>query len=118
MLRPTDQELPDQAAVWLHGDLHPANLIVRDGRLVAVVDFGDLTSGDPTTDLAVAWMAFSEPHRTMFRDALGGTDEATWSRARGWALALAVAYLSGSADDPMIRSIGVRNLEELRLDGD
>ena len=47
------------AAVWIHGDLHPGNLLVRDGRLSGVLDFGDVTAGDPATDLSVGWMLLS-----------------------------------------------------------
>jgi aminoglycoside phosphotransferase (APT) family kinase protein len=48
----------DGPPIWLHGDLHPFNLVVNQGRLSAVIDFGDLCAGDPATDLAVAWMLF------------------------------------------------------------
>jgi aminoglycoside phosphotransferase (APT) family kinase protein len=103
-------------AVWLHGDPHPANLVVHEGRLVAVVDFGDLTSGDPASDLAVAWMALPAEHRETFRAAAGSPDDDTWRRARGWALALAVACLSRSSDDPVIRGIGERTLAAVLAD--
>jgi hypothetical protein len=92
--------------LWLHGDLHPANLLVRDGRLCGVIDFGDITAGDPATDLAVAWMLFPPEVRPMFRSAAGGADDDTWTRARGWALSLGLAYLANSADNPMLARIG------------
>lgn len=85
---------------WLHGDLHPSNLLVRDGALSAVIDFGDLTSGDPATDVSVAWMLLSLDARATFRRALE-VDDATWARARGWALALGLATWASSADDPV-----------------
>lgn len=94
---------------WLHGDLHPANLLVVDGRLAAVLDFGDLTGGDPATDLAVAWMLFPPSERAVFRSALGA-DDATWARARGWALHLSLTYLANSADHPVIAAVGRRTL--------
>lgn len=93
-------------ALWLHGDLHPANLLVRDGHLAAVIDFGDLTSGDPATDLSVAWMMFPPEARERFRAAAGTVDDATWARARGWALALGLVYVAGAADHPTITRIG------------
>jgi aminoglycoside phosphotransferase (APT) family kinase protein len=92
--------------LWLHGDLHPANVLVHEGRLAAVIDFGDLTSGDPATDLSVAWMLFSPEGRLRFRDSVGAVDDATWSRARGWALALGLVYVAGAADHPTITRIG------------
>ena len=97
-------------AVWLHGDLHPANLLVRDDSLVAVLDFGDVTGGDPATDLAAAWMLFPPDVRPAFRAAVGGVDEATWRRARGWALSHAIACLASSADDPRMDGVGAQTL--------
>jgi len=68
--------------LWLHGDLHPANILVRDGRLSAVIDFGDITTGDPATDLSVAWMMFPPQAGATFRRAAGDVDDDTWARAR------------------------------------
>ncbi|MER7151067.1 phosphotransferase [Streptomyces lydicus] len=51
----------------LHGDLHPANILVDRGRIRAVIDFGDITSGDPATDLSVAWMLFTAEQRVALR---------------------------------------------------
>lgn len=91
--------------LWLHGDLHPFNLLVHHGRLSAVIDFGDLTSGDPATDLAVAWMLFPPPLRAVFRSEAGDVDDDTWARARGWALSLGVAYIAHSADNAMFAAL-------------
>jgi len=102
--------------LWLHGDLHPANLLVRDGRLCGVIDFGDITAGDPATDLAVAWMLFPPEVRPVFRSAAGGADDDTWTRARGWALSLGLAYLANSADNPTLERIGNRTLEAALTD--
>jgi aminoglycoside phosphotransferase (APT) family kinase protein len=96
---------------WLHGDLHPANVLVHGGRVSAVIDFGDLTSGDPATDLAVAWMMFPAEARPAFRAAVGSHDEDTWTRARAWALSLALAYLARSADNPMFARLGADVLQ-------
>ncbi len=97
--------------IWLHGDLHPENLLVHDGRLSAVIDFGDITAGDPATDLSAAWMLLPVEHhdtlRRAYTDAGGaGSDDDTWARARGWALALSVAFLAHSADSPLTAEIG------------
>ncbi|MFC1400155.1 MULTISPECIES: aminoglycoside phosphotransferase family protein [Streptacidiphilus] len=78
--------------VWLHGDLLPGNLLVQQGRLSAVIDFGTLGTGDPAVDLLPAWALFSGESRTAFRDAVD-TDEATWSRGRGWALSIALIIM-------------------------
>jgi aminoglycoside phosphotransferase (APT) family kinase protein len=104
--------------LWLHGDLHTANLLVEAGRLSAVIDFGDITSGDPATDLAVAWMLFDPGDRHVFRAACGTTDDDTWRRARGWALHLALAYLASSADNPLMAGIGRHTVDAVLTDGD
>lgn len=92
--------------VWLHGDVHPLNLLVHDGRLSAVIDFGDITAGDPASDLAVGWMLFEPQQREVFR-AAAGADPDTWARAEAWALALGVAMATG---DDRVAAIGRRTL--------
>jgi aminoglycoside phosphotransferase (APT) family kinase protein len=93
--------------VWIHGDLHPGNLVVRNDELSAVIDFGDVASGDPATDLSVMWMLLPREHREGLFAAAGRhraseTDEHVWRRARGWALALGVAYVAHArAGDPL-----------------
>ncbi|MCR8726370.1 aminoglycoside phosphotransferase family protein [Frigidibacter sp. ROC022] len=80
------------APVWLHGDLAPGNLLMRDGRLAALIDFGNCAIGDPAADLALAWSLLDAPARAAFRLALR-FDPATWERARGWALWKALSML-------------------------
>jgi len=72
---------------WLHGDLVAENLVLADGRLSAVLDFGGLSIGDPTVDLVAAWEILDPPARETFRR-LVDVDQPTWDRARAWALAL------------------------------
>lgn len=73
------------SSVWLHGDVSAANLLVKRGRLSAVIDFGCSGVGDPACDLTIAWTLFSGESREAFRAALP-VDGATWARGRGWAL--------------------------------
>jgi aminoglycoside phosphotransferase (APT) family kinase protein len=73
-------------AVWIHGDLDAANLLARDGRISAVIDFGTLAVADPAVDLLPAWKFLPAEARDVFREAVGA-DDATWARGRGWALA-------------------------------
>jgi aminoglycoside phosphotransferase (APT) family kinase protein len=75
----------DRDPVWLHGDVASGNLLVRDGRLAAVIDFGSSGVGDPACDVVIAWTFLSGPSRDRFRADLD-VDAATWSRGRGWAL--------------------------------
>jgi len=75
----------DGPPVLVHGDLSDGNLLVRDGRLHAVIDFSCFGFGDPANDLDVAWDLFSGESRDAYRRALG-VDDATWTRGRGWAI--------------------------------
>lgn len=74
---------------WLHADLLGENLLARDGRLAAVLDFGGLAVGDPTVDLVVAWDLLDLHARRTFRR-LVDVDDATWLRGRAWAMAVSV----------------------------
>jgi aminoglycoside phosphotransferase (APT) family kinase protein len=81
------------APVWVHGDLSDGNLLVRDGRLTGVIDWGGLTAGDPAVELVVAWNLFDRQARAAYRDALGPVDAATWLRGRAWAVSAAIMAL-------------------------
>lgn len=84
------------------------------GRLTAVIDFGDLTAGDPAVDLSVAWMLWPASERDVFRAAANRgavrIDDPMWRRARGWAIHLGVAYLAHSLDNPVMGAIGLRTI--------
>jgi aminoglycoside phosphotransferase (APT) family kinase protein len=96
---------------WFHGDIAPGNLLVRDGRLSALIDFGTCGVGDPASDLQIAWTYFDGDDRRAFRDAVG-LDAATWRRARGWALWKALVTLAGmSSPDP--EGVQRRNLDRI-----
>jgi aminoglycoside phosphotransferase (APT) family kinase protein len=82
----------DGPLVWIHGDLMPGNLLIEQGRLSAVIDFGCLGLGDPACDLMIAWTLFAGASRAAFRAALG-VDDASWLRGRGWALSVALIAL-------------------------
>ena len=79
--------------IWHHGDLDVRNWLVRDGRITGVIDWSSLGVGDPACDVMVAWKLHSHAALDAFREALP-TDDATWERARGWALSQAVAILA------------------------
>lgn len=102
------------APVWIHGDLHPGNLVADGGALRGIIDFGDVTGGDPAYDLAIAWLAFDETGRTAFVAATEDRhDEATWTRARAWAAAVAVMLVAHSDDDPVYAALGAEALDEV-----
>jgi aminoglycoside phosphotransferase (APT) family kinase protein len=84
----------EREPVWLHGDVAASNLLVRERRLAAVLDFGSCGVGDPACDTVIAWTFLAGAARERFRDALG-VDAATWSRGRGWALWKALITLAG-----------------------
>ena len=79
--------------VWRHADLTPGNLLVLDGRLSAVIDFGPSGLGDPAVDLMPFWKVFTGRSREVFRRAVD-SDDAAWLRARGWTLSVAVLELA------------------------
>lgn len=80
--------------VWMHGDITEGNLLVRDGRLSAVIDFGNAGTGDPACDLVIAWTLFDVPSRQSFRERIA-MDAQTWERARGWCLWKALITIAG-----------------------
>jgi aminoglycoside phosphotransferase (APT) family kinase protein len=100
------------APVWMHGDLHPANLLISAGELTGVIDFGLLGVGDPACDLIVAWTYLAGSARQIFRDGLA-VDEPTWARGKGWALDLGLRAAAYSADNPVLGNIGLRTIAEV-----
>jgi aminoglycoside phosphotransferase (APT) family kinase protein len=94
-----------QEPVLLHGDLDARNLLVTDGRLSGLVDFGTLGAGDPAADVMVAWKMLTPEARERFRRELD-VDDATWTRARGWALSqavIALAYYTTETNPVLVR---------------
>ncbi|NDL56223.1 aminoglycoside phosphotransferase family protein [Phytoactinopolyspora mesophila] len=80
-------------ALWLHADLHPANLLTADGNFCGVIDFGDMCAGDPACDLAAGWLLLPDGVIDRFHHSYPAADAATLCRARGWALSKAIACL-------------------------
>lgn len=104
---------------WVHGDIHAANLIVDNDRLVAIIDWGLMGVGDPAVDLISAWSLLSSQAREVFKTE-AGVDQATWRRGRGWALSvslIAYAYYKDRKDF-WLNDISKRVLSELISDAD
>ncbi len=107
----------DRDPVWFHGDVAVGNLLVRDGRLAAVLDFGSSGVGDPACDVVIAWTLLSGASRERFRADLD-VDAATWSRGRGWALWKALITLVGHLehDDRRAAAQARRDIERALAD--
>jgi aminoglycoside phosphotransferase (APT) family kinase protein len=106
----------DSAAVWMHGDAYDGNLLARDGRLTAVIDWSGVGIGDPSADVIVAWSLFSGDSRDAFRSA-SRVDDATWARGRGWALAVAVNAIPYYRDTNRVLAANARHrLREVLAD--
>ena len=104
--------------VWIHSDLLRPNVLVRDGRVCAVIDFGGVGVGDPAADVIAAWSVFGRAGRGVFRAALE-VDDGTWERARGFALhqaALIVPYYGET--NPGFAASARRTIEEVLADLD
>ncbi len=107
-----------QPSVWVHGDLASGNILVKDGKLAAVIDFGGMGVGDPACDLVIAWTFFKGKSREIFKQEIGH-DADTWDRAKGWALWKATYELcnlehSVNSDPERHRRIILEVLDEYR----
>jgi aminoglycoside phosphotransferase (APT) family kinase protein len=106
----------DREPVWLHGDVAAGNLLVRDGRLAAVIDFGSSGVGDPACDVVIAWTFLEGASRDRFRADLD-VDTATWSRGRGWGLWKALITLVGHLErDSPDAALSRRDIERILAD--
>jgi aminoglycoside phosphotransferase (APT) family kinase protein len=106
------------APVWVHGDLHPLNLVTRRGRLSGVIDWGTMGPGDPGVDMMVGWTLLDPPARRVLRDRLR-PDPAVWARGRALALAkaiMAIPYYRRS--NPVFHAAMKRTLDRVLQEAD
>ena len=99
----------DGVPVWVHGDVAAGNLLIRDGRLAAVIDFGSSGIGDPACDVTIAWTFLSGNSREAFQVALP-LDAATWARGRGWALWKALITYAGNLERDPVAALSARRV--------
>jgi aminoglycoside phosphotransferase (APT) family kinase protein len=111
------QAKKDACPTWIHGDLHPRNVLIQDGKITGIIDWGDINSGDRATDLAAVWMLFSDRiarHKALIDY---GADDDTVLRAKGWAVLFAVLLLdTGLSDHPRHAAVGDATLRQLQDD--
>jgi aminoglycoside phosphotransferase (APT) family kinase protein len=105
----------DIPPTWIHGDLHPRNVLVDREAITGIIDWGDLAAGDSATDLASIWMLFGDPRaRQAALKAYGSISEATLQRAKGWAILFGVVMLeTGLSDNPRNAEIGTHTLRRV-----
>jgi aminoglycoside phosphotransferase (APT) family kinase protein len=103
-------------STWIHGDLHPRNVLCRHGRIEGVIDWGDVAQGDRASDLAAIWMLLPDVEtRRRAMAACKTVSSAAWARARGWAVLYAAIFLDASLEsDPGLTLIAERTLQRLR----
>jgi aminoglycoside phosphotransferase (APT) family kinase protein len=102
--------------VWVHADLLPTNLLGRNGRLAAVIDFGCADTGDPAIDLLPAWTLLTPQTRDLFR-AEADVDDATWIRGRGWAVGLGIGAAHFYRDtNPVLAAAGQYAIHQVLAD--
>ena len=105
-----------RAPVWIHGDVSLGNLLLQQGRLSSVIDFGQLGVGDPACDLALAWTLFGRDSREAFRSMLA-FDAGTWARGRGWTLWKALIVAAGLTETNAIETANCwRTIDEVISD--
>jgi aminoglycoside phosphotransferase (APT) family kinase protein len=102
----------DTPRTWFHGDLHGRNVLTRDGRLAAVIDWGDLGGGDAACDLAAVWMLLPDASARAEAMAAYGASDAAWTRARGWAIHMALMLLAID-NNPRMPPMGAAIVERL-----
>lgn len=94
----------EKRPVWVHGDVASGNILLKDGKLCAVIDFGCMGIGDPACDLTIAWTFFKNNSRKIFKNAFN-FDADTWNRARGWTLWKAMITLNEIEDKSSLDAI-------------
>lgn len=101
---------------WLHGDLHPNNVVVRDRRVAGIIDFTDLTAGDPACDLMIGWSMFGPAGRRAMFGAYSWIDDDMIRRARAWAVHHGSVCVGHGEDNEVMKQMGLRTLASVLED--
>ena len=105
--------------VWVHGDFLPGNILVKNDRLSAVIDFSDVGIGDPACDLVIAWSLLNSHSRNIFREHLENIDNDTWQRGRGWALSIALIMLPYYKNtNPVLATLARQMIKNVQCDSE
>jgi aminoglycoside phosphotransferase (APT) family kinase protein len=106
-----------ETRLWLHGDLHGRNILVKDGQICGIIDWGDMTSGDVATDLACTWLLFEDQAARQSLLSTYGADTGLIARAKGWAILIGASLLeTGLMDNPRHAEMGAKTFEHLSAD--
>ncbi len=98
----------------LHGDIHPRNVIIHHKKIAAVIDWGDITSGDVATDVGCLWMLFKEKTSRQMALKEYGASESLIKRSKGWAILFGTILLdTGFNGDPKYTDSGGLILKNL-----
>jgi len=112
------QAEPNDNPCWIHGDLHPRNVLAHHEAIASIIDWGDLAVGDRATDLAAIWMLFSSQKARYQALETYNTTHAVLNRAKGWAIFFGTILLeAGLVNDPKHAVIGEKTLKRLSADG-
>lgn len=106
---------PPASPVWLHGDIHPGNVLTENGAITGIIDWGLCGVGDGACDLLCAWAMFDRDARNIFRASLGATD-AEWLRGAGWALSMATIFLPYARENALPCDMSERMIDRLKED--
>lgn len=99
----------DTAPTWLHGDLHPRNVLVQNGKITAAIDWGDMCAGDIATDLTAIWFLLNDKNSRAEAIDIYGVSQATIARAKGWAINMGLILIeTGANDNPLNQKIGAQ----------
>lgn len=114
----TNEKSPSNIKFLIHGDLLPSNILIKDNRLTAIIDFSDIGLGDPICDLIIAWSIFNKESRLAFKNNLKYIDESTWRRGKAWSLAKAIIMLAYFQDKSLKISLLARRIRDNILKDD